>query len=50
MHAQLESIRLALREIDARHHRSSVDDALTDFHDAMERMIGHVAGVNEIVP
>jgi hypothetical protein len=49
VHAQLESIRLMLREIDARHNRSSLDDALTDFHDAMERMIGHVAGVNEIV-
>jgi hypothetical protein len=48
-HAQLESIRLALREIDGRHNLLGVDDYLTDFHDAMQRMIGHVAGLNEIV-
>ena len=48
-HAELESIRLTLREIDGRHNQLTVDDYLTDFHDAMERMIGHVGGVNEIV-
>ncbi len=48
-HAELESIRLALREIDGRHNRLTVDDHLTDFHDAMQRMVGHVGGVNEIV-
>ena len=48
-HAELESTRLTLREIDARHNQLSVDDHLTDFHDAMQRMIGHVGGVNEIV-
>jgi hypothetical protein len=48
-HAQLESIRLALREIDGRHNVLTVDDYLTDFHDSMQRLIGHVAGLNEIV-
>jgi hypothetical protein len=47
-HARLESIRLALREIDERHNALTVDDHLTDLHDAIQRMIGHVGGLNEI--
>lgn len=48
-HAELESIRLALRDIDSRHNHLTVDDYLTDLHDAMQRMVGHVGGPNEIV-
>ncbi len=48
-HAQLESVRLTLREIDRRHNLAGVDDYLTDLHDAMQRMVGHVGGPNEIV-
>jgi len=47
-HARLELIRLALREIDERHNLLTVDDHLTDLHDAIQRMIGHVGGLNEI--
>jgi hypothetical protein len=47
-HARLESIRLALRDIHERHNMLTVDDHLTDLHDAIQRMVGHVGGLNEI--
>jgi hypothetical protein len=47
-HAELEVIRSAIRDVRARHHALTFDDYLTDYHEAVERMIGHVAGRNEI--
>ncbi len=47
-HAELEAIRLAIRDMHARHHALTFDDHMTDYHDALERTIGHVAGRNEI--
>jgi hypothetical protein len=47
-HAELETIRSALREVRGRHNALIFDDHLTDYHEAMERMLGHVAGRNEI--
>jgi hypothetical protein len=47
-HSDLESIRLALRDIRGRHGLLIFDDHLTDYHDAMERAVGHVGGRNEI--
>jgi hypothetical protein len=47
-HAELETIRAAIRAVHARHDALTFDDHLTDYHEAMERMFGHVAGRNEI--
>jgi hypothetical protein len=47
-HAELETIRAAFRDIHARHNALTFDDHMTDYHEAMERMLGHVAGRNEI--
>jgi hypothetical protein len=47
-HAELETIRLEIREIHARHHALTFDDYMTDYHEAVERVLGHVAGRNEI--
>jgi uncharacterized protein YukE len=47
-HAELETIRAAIRDIHARHDVLTFDDHLTDYHEAMERMFGHAAGRNEI--
>jgi hypothetical protein len=48
-HSDLEGIRLALREIRGSHHLLTFDDYLTDFHEGMERAVGHVGARNEIV-
>jgi hypothetical protein len=48
VHAELESIRSAFRELRERYHVLTFDDHLTDYHEAIERMLGHVAGRNEI--
>jgi hypothetical protein len=48
VHAELESIRASFRELRARHHALTFDDHLTDYHESMERLLGHVAGRNEI--
>jgi hypothetical protein len=48
-HSELEGIRVALRDARARHGVRMVDDALTDYHDAMERLTGRVGMRNEIV-
>ncbi len=48
-HAELESIRLRLREVRLRHGLETFDDRLTDFHEAMERLISHISARNEIV-
>jgi hypothetical protein len=47
-HAELESIRSSFREMRARHHALTFDDFMTDYHEAMERLLGHLAGRNEI--
>jgi hypothetical protein len=47
-HAELETIRSAFREIRGRHDALTFDDYLTDYHDAAERLLGHLAGRNEI--
>ena len=47
-HAELEVIRSTIRDIHARHHVLTFDDHLTDYHEAVERLLGHVAGRNEI--
>jgi hypothetical protein len=47
-HAELETIRAAIRDVDARHNALTFDDRLTDYHEAVERILGHVAGRNEI--
>jgi len=48
-HAELESIRHALHDVTERHNLLALDVHLTDFHEAIERLSGHVAGRNEIV-
>jgi hypothetical protein len=48
-HAELESIRLRLREVRASHNMESIDDRLWDFHGAMERLISRISARNEIV-
>jgi hypothetical protein len=47
-HAELEAFRMPLREIRGRHNLLTVDDRVTDFHDAMERLVGRAGGRNEI--
>jgi hypothetical protein len=48
-HAELESIRLRLREVRVHHGLETFDDRLTDFHEAMERLIARISARNEIV-
>jgi len=48
-HAELEGIRVVLRDARARHGVRTFDDALTDYHDAMERLTSRVGLRNEIV-
>jgi hypothetical protein len=48
-HAELESIRLQLQEVRARHRLETLDDRLTGFHGAMERLISRISARNEIV-
>jgi hypothetical protein len=47
-HAELETIRSSFRELRGRHNALTFDDHMTDYHEAIERMLGHVAGRNEI--
>ncbi|HSL22402.1 MAG TPA: hypothetical protein VK886_12770 [Vicinamibacterales bacterium] len=47
-HAELEAIRLLLRDARARHGALGFDDALTEYHDAMERVLSLAGGRNEI--
>jgi hypothetical protein len=47
-HAELETIRAAFRELRGRHNALTFDDHMTDYHEAIERLLGHVAGRNEI--
>lgn len=47
-HAELETIRAALRDIRGRHNSLTFDDYMTDYHEGIERLIGHLAGRNEI--
>jgi len=47
-HAELESIRALLRDARARAGIRTFDDAVTDFHEAMERLTGRAGLHNEI--
>lgn len=47
-HAELERVRVLLRDARARHSVRTFDDALTDYHEAMERLASHTGGRNEI--
>jgi len=47
-HAELETIRTAIRDVRGRHNALTFDDHLTDYHEGVERLLGHVAGRNEI--
>ena len=48
-HAELEGIRVVLRDARAHHGVRTFDDVLTDYHDAMERLTSRVGLRNEIV-
>lgn len=48
-HAELESIRLTLRDARARYHVTTLDDRVTEWHEAMERLLARIPGMNEIV-
>ena len=48
-HGELESIRLHLREVRARHKLESIDDRLTNFHEALERLVARISEPNEIL-
>ena len=47
-HGDLEEIRDVLHEVRERHGVMVFDDYLTEYHEAVERVMGHAAGVNEI--
>lgn len=47
-HAELEAIWLLLRDARAHHGLRTFDDALTDYHDAMERLESLVGARNEM--
>lgn len=47
-HADLEAVRMLLREARARHGARTLDDAITDYHEAMERLSSHIGLANEI--
>lgn len=47
-HAELETVRVLLRDARARHGVRTEDDALTDYHDAIERLASHTGAASEI--
>ena len=47
-HAELEAVRVLLRDARTRHGARTVDDAVTDYHEAMERLSSHIGVSNEI--
>jgi hypothetical protein len=47
-HATLESVRALLREARAAIGIRTLDDAVTDYHDAMERLASHVGEAHEV--
>ena len=47
-HSDLEKIRTLLRDARARHGSRTFDDAVTDYHDALERLISHTGHANEM--
>lgn len=47
-HSELEAIRVLLRDARTRHGARTVDDAVTDYHEAMERLSSHIGVPNEI--
>lgn len=46
-HVELESIRLMLRDVRARHNVLTIDDRFSDFHEAMERLGSRVPPAHE---
>lgn len=48
VHADLEEMRLLLHEVRERHGLWSLDDHLAEYHEAVERVKGHIAGPSEI--
>lgn len=48
-HGDLEAIRALLRDARTRHGARTLDDAVTDYHEAMERLANGIGGSNEIV-
>jgi len=49
VHLDLEGVRVQLRDARARHGVRIIDDALTDYHDTMERLTSRVGLRNEII-
>lgn len=49
VHLDLEGVRVLLRDARARHGVRILDDALTDYHDTMERLTSRVGLRNEII-
>ena len=47
-HADLETIRALLRDARTRHGARSVDDAVTEYHEAVERLTSHIGLSNEM--
>lgn len=47
-HTDLEKIRTLLRDARARHGSRTFDDAVTDYHEALERLISHTGHANEM--
>ncbi len=47
-HTELEGIRALIRDARVHHGIRSVDDALTDYHTAMERLESHIGLSNEV--
>jgi hypothetical protein len=47
-HMELEGVRAVLRDARTRHGARTLDDAITDYHEAMERLFSHAGLENEI--
>ncbi len=47
-HSDLEAIRALLRDARTRHGARTADDAVTDYHQAMERLSSHIGVSNEV--
>lgn len=47
-HTDLEKIRMLLRDARVRHGSRTFDDAVTDYHEALERLISHTGHANEM--
>jgi hypothetical protein len=47
-HTDLEKVRTLFRDARARHGSRTFDDAVTDYHEALERLISHTGHANEM--